>query len=102
MVESCARLTEPEWLLLLDQERQDELRQTNEHGYPCWYVATSGKVHMETQMQILRSLQRLSDQMPVATEHGDGLVNRHNEIVGFVDEARVRLARLDAQRRAGR
>ena len=49
---------------------------------------------------IRRAIEQITDQMPVATEHGDALVNRHNEIVGFVDEPHVRLARLEAQRRA--
>ena len=55
-----------------------------------------------SELRLIReAIERLADRMPVATEHGDALVNRHNEIIGFVDEPRVRLARLEAQRRGG-
>ena len=52
--------------------------------------------------RIRAAIDALPDRLPVATEHGDMLVNRHAEPVGFVDEPRARLARLEAQRRAGR
>jgi hypothetical protein len=106
-------VTEPAYISRLPADLAGRLREEVD-GAERWRCVSVGAVGLEISAYMLqhldrmlaelrrirRAVERIAEGMPVATEHGDLLVNRYDEPVGSVEPAGMRAAARVAARQS--